>query len=220
MTRPYDTGGPRHGPDARRPCPARGVPLRGQSKTGERARCVVTMSDAALGGRVDEELAAFCRAEYGRLVGALSLYCRDRHVAEELAQDTIVRVIGHWRTVQSLDSPSAWAHRVAINLANSHLRRRLAERRAVRRLFTGQVVVQQDPDTPTAVAVRAAVAGLPRRERAVVVLRFFADFSVRDVAHLLGLPEGTVKTLTARALAGLRNAGLRDLREADDAHHP
>lgn len=79
---------------------------------------------------------------------------------------------------------------------------------------------RQDPDTPTAVAVRAAVAGLPRRERAVVVLRFFADFSVRDVADLLGMPEGTVKTLTARALAGMRAAGLIDLREASDAQHP
>jgi RNA polymerase sigma factor (sigma-70 family) len=80
------------------------------------------------------------------------------------------------------------------------------------------VTEQHDPDTPTAVAVRAAVAGLPRRERAVVVLRFFADFSVREVADLLGMPEGTVKTLTARALAGMRATGLTDLQEASDAH--
>lgn len=48
------------------------------------------------GGRVDDELAVFCRAEHQRLVGVLSLYCRDRHVAEELAQDTIVRIIRDW----------------------------------------------------------------------------------------------------------------------------
>ena len=168
---------------------------------------------------MDDELAAFCRAEHLRLVGVLSLYCRDRYVAEELAQDTIVRVIGDWSRVRRLDCPSAWAHRVAINLANSHLRRRLAERRALRRLSHRPVAEQHDPDTPTAVAVRAAVAGLPRRERAVVVLRFFADFSVRDVADLLGMPEGTVKTVTARALAGMRAAGLTELREASDAHH-
>jgi RNA polymerase sigma factor (sigma-70 family) len=167
---------------------------------------------------VDDELVAFCRAEHLRLVGLLSLYCRDRYVAEELAQDTIVRVIGDWSRVRRLDSPSAWAHRVAINLANSHLRRRLAERRALRRLSHRSVTEQHDPDTPTAVAVRAAVAGLPRRERAVVVLRFFADFSVREVADLLGMPEGTVKTLTARALAGMRATGLTDLQEASDAH--
>ena len=167
---------------------------------------------------MDDELVAFCRAEHLRLVGMLSLYCRDRYVAEELAQDTIVRIIGDWSRVRRLDSPSAWAHRVAINLANSHLRRRLAERRALRRL-SHRPVAQHDPDTPTALAVRAAVAGLPRRERAVVVLRFFADFSVREVADLLGMPQGTVKTVTARALAGMRAAGLTDLREASDAHH-
>ena len=71
---------------------------------------------------MDDELAEFCHAEYRRLVGALSLYCRDRHVAEELAQDTLVRLIRDWSQVRRLDSPSAWAHRVAINLANSHLR--------------------------------------------------------------------------------------------------
>jgi RNA polymerase sigma factor (sigma-70 family) len=169
---------------------------------------------------VDDDLSVFCQAEHRRLVGVLSLYCRDRHVAEELAQDTIVRIIGDWGRVRRLDSPSAWAHRVAINLANSHLRRRLAERRALRRLSYRPGVEHHDLDTSTAVAVRAAVAGLPRRERAVVVLRFFADFSVREVADLLGMPEGTVKTLTARALAELRAAGLTDLQEASDAHHP
>jgi RNA polymerase sigma factor (sigma-70 family) len=166
---------------------------------------------------VDDELAEFCRAEHRRLVGALSLYCRDRHLAEELAQDALIRVIGNWPAVQRLDSPSAWVHRVAINLANSHLRRRLAERRAMSRLSGRLAAVPHDPDTPTALAVRAAVAGLPRRERAVVVLRFFADFSVRDVAELLAMPEGTVKTLTARALAALRATGLAELEEAHDA---
>jgi RNA polymerase sigma factor (sigma-70 family) len=166
---------------------------------------------------VDEELAAFCQAEYRRLVGTLSLYCRDQHLAEELAQDVLLRVIDRWSRVRRLDCPSAWAHRVAINLANSHLRRRLAERRALRRLSGRSPATQQDADTPTALAVRAAVSGLPRRERAVVVLRFFADFPVRDVAELLAMPEGTVKTLTARALAALRATGLAEPEEANDA---
>jgi RNA polymerase sigma factor (sigma-70 family) len=157
---------------------------------------------------VTDELAEFCHAEHRRLVGALSLYCRDRNVAEEIAQDAIVRVIANWSRVRRLDSPSAWAHRVAINLANSHMRRRMAERRATRRLSSRRTSIQHEPDTSTAIAVRAAVAGLAKRERAVVVLRFFADFSVREVSELLGYPEGTVKTLTARALTSLRDAGL------------
>jgi RNA polymerase sigma factor (sigma-70 family) len=176
------------------------------------------MVGVVAGGRLTDELAEFCHAEHRRLVGALSLYCRDRNVAEEIAQDAIVRVIANWGRVRQLDSPSAWAHRVAINLANSHLRRRLAERRATRRLSSRATAIENDPDTPTAMAVRAAVAGLAKPERAVVVLRFFADFSVREVSELLGYPEGTVKTLTARALTSLRNAGLTQLhREATDA---
>lgn len=79
---------------------------------------------------MDQELAAFCQAEHRRLVGALSLYCQDRQVAEELAQDALLRVVTHWHRVRRLDHPSAWVYRVAINLANSYLRRRLAERRA------------------------------------------------------------------------------------------
>ena len=166
---------------------------------------------------MDDELAEFCRAEHRRLVGALSLYCGDRHLAEELAQDAIVRVIDNWNHVQRLQSPSAWAHRVAINLANSYLRRRFAERRATRRLQSRPRADHDPPDTPTAITVRAAVAALPKRERAVVVLRFFADFSVRDVSQLLAMPEGTVKTLSARALNALRAAGLNDLQEVTDA---
>ena len=164
---------------------------------------------------MDDELAEFCHAEHRRLVGSLSLYCRDRHLAEELAQDVLVRVIDNWSQVRQLRSPSAWAHRVAINLANSYLRRRLAERRATRRLQSRPRPELLLPDTPTAIAVRSAVAGLPKRERAVVVLRFFADFSVRDVSQLLDMPEGTVKTLSARALSLLRAVG--DMQEVNDA---
>jgi RNA polymerase sigma-70 factor, ECF subfamily len=168
-------------------------------------------------GWVDDELAEFCRAEYRRLVGVLSLYCGEPQVAEELAQDALIRVVSNWSRVRGFDSPSAWTYRVAINLANSYLRRRLAERRATRRLSARASAVQHDPDTPTAIAVRAAVASLPKRERAVVVLRFFADLSVRDVSELLGCPEGTVKSLTARALAALRTTGLEDIVEVSDA---
>jgi len=165
---------------------------------------------------LDRDLADFCRVEYRRLVGLLSLYCRDRNVAEELAQDALVRVISHWDTVRTLNAPSAWTYRVAINLANSHLRRLLAERRASKRLAGGAVGVQPDPDTPTAIAVRAAVSALPKRQRAVIVLRFFADLSVREVSELLSMPEGTVKTLTAAGLAKLRTS-MTDRQEVTDA---
>ena len=70
-----------------------------------------------------DELGAFCRAEWSRLVGALSLYTGDADLAEELAQEAVARVCRHWRKVRKMDAPAAWLHRVARNLAHSHYRR-------------------------------------------------------------------------------------------------
>src|SRR5687767_8387960 len=75
------------------------------------------------------ELVEFCRAEHGRLVGTLSIYCGDAYLAEELAQETLARVCKHWDKVRELESPGGWAHRVAMNLANSSFRSRAARRR-------------------------------------------------------------------------------------------
>lgn len=146
--------------------------------------------------------AAFCVAEHPRLVGTLSLYCGDRWLAEELAQETLARVCRDWARVGVMHAPGAWAHRVAINLANSWFRRRAAERRAHRR---GRVDdVHRDADGADTAAVRAAVAGLPRRQRAAVVLRYYADLPAAEVAVLMGCAEGTVRALTHQGLAGMR----------------
>jgi DNA-directed RNA polymerase specialized sigma24 family protein len=65
----------------------------------------VTLSVDAIRQSTDAALADFCHAEYRRLVGVLTLYTGNRHLAEELAQDTLVRVVTHWRRVSGLDSP-------------------------------------------------------------------------------------------------------------------
>ena len=80
--------------------------------------------------REDAGLRDFCTAEYPRLLGTLTLYCNDRGVAEELAQEALARACVSWPKVRGMDAPGAWIHRVAMNLANSHFRRRGAERRA------------------------------------------------------------------------------------------
>jgi RNA polymerase sigma-70 factor (ECF subfamily) len=150
-----------------------------------------------------------------RLIGALTLYCGDRGVAEELAQETLVRLLDRWAQVRHLDSPAAWAHRVAINLANSRFRRLRAERRARQRL--GAYAAQEHgTDVATHVAVREAVARLPRRQRTALVLRYFADLPVADVATLMECSPGTVKSLTHHAIAALRRMGLVDRDEGVD----
>ena len=146
----------------------------------------------------------FCRREHPRLVGALSLYCGDSYLAEELAQEALARACRSWSRIRDYDSPGAWAHRVALNLANSHFRRRTYERRARERLAARTPQAHHDSDSAVAMAVREAVRQLPVRQRTALVLRYFSDLPVADVARLMGCAEGTVRALTAQAVAALR----------------
>lgn len=153
---------------------------------------------------VPEDLAAWCRSAYPRLVGLIDVYCGDLQVAEDVAQETLLKVCRDWRRVRRMNSPTSWANRVAINLANTHFRRRGAERRAYSRSQPIPGDDRHHVDQGEAVAVRAAVSRLPRRQRAVLVLRFYAGHSVGETAELLGLPTGTVKSLSHRAMGALR----------------
>ncbi len=160
------------------------------------------------------ELTGFCREAWPRLVGALSLYTGDCHVAEELAQEALVRVCERWSEVQAMESPMGWAHRVGFNLANSHYRRRGAERRARQRLQAVVDVAAPTVESADAVALRHAVAALPDAQRRALVLRYYADLPVADVALLMDCPENTIKTHTRRAIEHLREAGLHH----DESH--
>lgn len=137
-----------------------------------------------------------------RLVGALALHCGDRDLAHELAQETLARVWERWSSVRAMDAPEAWAFRVAFNLAASRYRRAAAERRARARLGAPD---DHAPDHADALAVRQAVAALPSRQRAALVLRYFADLPVDRTAEVLGCAPGTVKSLTSQAIATLRD---------------
>jgi len=153
-----------------------------------------------------DDVTAFCRREWPRLVGSLSLFTGDGDLAQELAQETLARVCRDWRKVSNLDAPGAWAHRVALNLARSHFRHRAVVRRVDSRLEAGAQA--DDPDRATVIAVRNAVAQLPIRQRTALVLRYFADLSVAETAETMQCPQGTVKTLTREAIRALRTMGL------------
>ena len=164
----------------------------------------------------ETQVEAYCARVRPWLVGSLSLYCGDADVAEELAQDTLARVWDRWPSVRDMAAPEAWTYRVALNLASSHYRRRAAERRAAARQRAMQVE-DAGADTADAIAVREAVARLPKRQRAALVLRYYADLPVSETAALLGCAPGTVKALTHQAIAGLRaSVGTFELQEATD----
>lgn len=139
---------------------------------------------------------------FGRLVGQLFLITGDLHEAEEVVQEAFTRAAGRWQQLRDYDLPEQWVRRVAINLATDG-------RRRVRRRLA--VLAQLDPDAAAVVppisvdglAVAAALATLPRRQRQVVVLHYLLDVPVREVARQLSLPVGTVKSRLARARKAL-----------------
>jgi DNA-directed RNA polymerase specialized sigma24 family protein len=92
-----------------------------------------------MGDVSNEGFSAFCAEVHPRLVGALSLYCGERTVAEELAQEALALAFRDWSKVQQTDDGAGWVFRVGFNLCNSHFRRRAAERRANARVRTAMV---------------------------------------------------------------------------------
>ena len=110
----------------------------------------------------DLDLDAFCSRTRTGLVGALSLYLGDPGVAEELANDALLRAVDRWEQVREIANPDGWVYAVSFNLARSRYRRLAAERRAHARLdHRSDSTV--DHDHAEAVEVRAALGRLPRR---------------------------------------------------------
>lgn len=155
----------------------------------------------------DLDLDAFCSRTRTRLVGALSLYLGDPGVAEELANDALLRAVDRWEQVREMANPDGWVYAVSFNLARSRYRRLAAERRAHARLgHRSDSTV--DHDHAEAMEVRAALGRLPRRQRQAVVCRYFLDLSAADTAVAMRCSVGTVKVHLRTALASLRESGL------------
>ena len=113
----------------------------------------------------------------------------------------------HWDRVRRMDAPEAWALRVGMNAIHSVFRRRLVERRVLARVAGREATGEREPsDDIDAENVRRAVASLPRRQREALVLRYYLDMSVSDTAQQMGCAEGTVKSLTSKAIDALRGA--------------
>src|SRR5579872_2164376 len=142
----------------------------------------------------------FCSRHYGELVSALRAYGLDLETSEDLAQETLIRACSRWQRVRDLDSPGAWAHRVAINLAHSHARRARTHARALLRLRPPDGTRGSESERVERVVLRQTLLRLPMRERQVLVLRYVCDRSVGETAVALGITPSAVTSLTHRAL--------------------
>jgi RNA polymerase sigma-70 factor (ECF subfamily) len=160
----------------------------------------------------------FCHEVYLPLVRMLTLYCGDPDVARDIAQESMIKVSSRWRAVQQMDNPRGWTWRVAVNLANSHYRRRRIEQRSYRALQRSLRPPESERDVSLEVSVRSSLQTLSARQREALVLRYYLDLPVAEAADVMKCSASTVKKLAARGLATMRAAMSDDLpaEEAQD----
>ncbi|MGW6243332.1 SigE family RNA polymerase sigma factor [Streptomyces roseolus] len=154
---------------------------------------------------------AFARAAQQRLYRTAYLLCGDAEHARDLTQTTLAKLYQHWRKAGAAEHPHAYAKTVLTRTFLAERRRRLRDLLLLTR--TGGTVPEPAADHPELrVTLLAALAELPPRARAMVVLRYWDDQSVASVAALLRCSEATVKSQCSRSLARLRvrlaDAGL------------
>lgn len=153
-------------------------------------------------GPEDRQFPDFYVSQYGRLRRLGFLLTGNWGEGEELAQETLVRIYWRWSLVRRQAHPEAYARKVLVNRHRSLLRRAAVEARHL----AGRRVEEACPANlgEDGLVLWSAVRRLPPRQRAVLVLRYHEDLPEAEVARLLGLPLGTVKSLAHRGLARLR----------------
>jgi len=162
----------------------------------------------------EEEFVEFAGSISPRLQGMAFLLCGDWHTAEDLVQATLAKVFVSWRRIRRQETAHAYATRTLVNTYLAHKRLK----------GTGEIPTSELPERAaelpapeTRMVVLAALATLPPKGRAVVVLRYWADLSVDQVAAALGCSPGAVKSQSARALDKLRGV-LGDATTESGAH--
>jgi RNA polymerase sigma-70 factor (sigma-E family) len=174
----------------------------------------VAVSDPYEGLGVDRDAALrmLYDSDYRSLLRLASLLVDDRNLAEDVVQEAFARLYHSWDRVRDPAAAPAWLRSAVLNLARSTLRRR----RAFTRIRFVPAPHASSPEGAAVLSedrqeVLAALAALSRRQREVLVLRYWADLSEAEIAAALGVSAGSVKTHAHRGLLALREA-LEDRR--------
>jgi RNA polymerase sigma-70 factor (sigma-E family) len=153
----------------------------------------------------DAEFTEYAQARLSWLRGLAYVLCRDWHRADDLVQTALTRTYVHWRQVRAADNQDGYVRTILV-------REFVRERGS---FWARRVVLTSEPPDSTGRAPRSggtdlflaeALALLPPRRRAALVLRFYCDLSVDQTADVLGCSPGTVKSQTAKGLASLRQS--------------
>ncbi|WP_199485409.1 SigE family RNA polymerase sigma factor [Actinomadura craniellae] len=155
-------------------------------------------------GRSHADYLEFASARGPHLFRTAFLLTGDRHLAEDLVQETLGKLFRSWRRVRDVDNPAAYADTVLVRTFLSYRRRRSSGERPA-------AVLPDVPDTADPISGAAlrltlldGLARLPVQDRAVLVLRYWEDRSVEETAQAMRVSPGAVRNRSARALDRLR----------------
>src|SRR5436190_10932414 len=140
------------------------------------------------------------QASYGKILGTLTAMLGDRAAAEDCVQDAFEKAYKKWATWQPIAPAEAWVHRIAVNAAVSHQRKmKLREvGEVIRRI--GRPGLAPDPQERVEHRdLATALAKLPPKQAAAIVLRHYHGYTNRAIAQALGIPERTVASQLAVA---------------------
>jgi RNA polymerase sigma factor (sigma-70 family) len=144
---------------------------------------------------------AFFQAEHVRLQRALYLVTGDAQEAEELMQDAFIAVWERWDRVGAMQEPTGYLYRTAMNRFRSRLRRATrAAKRAMGADEAGDAFAAADERD----ALARALAQLTDRQRAAIVLTEVLGYGSEEAGRILGVKDGTVRSLASQARSALR----------------
>ena len=152
--------------------------------------------------RTSHSFELFYQEEYPAVVALVLGLSGSRWAAEDLAQEAFLRAHRDWSRVCVMESPTGWVRRVAINLALSRLRRLRAEAKALARMVPTSG--WQQPQPVEYEAFWREVRRLPRRQAQAIALRYVDGLSVKEIAQVLDVAEGTAKALMYQGRERLR----------------
>jgi RNA polymerase sigma-70 factor (ECF subfamily) len=139
------------------------------------------------------------------LIRTVSLIVLDREAAADIAQETFIQLHRNWDKVSAHPNLAGWLYRVAINRAKDHRRTYARAARLIKRLGNSPSVRQPtQPWQPDADLVNV-LQGLPHKQRVAAALRYMGDLSVPEVAQVMGVSEGAVKSHLHRARMALKD---------------
>jgi RNA polymerase sigma-70 factor, ECF subfamily len=152
---------------------------------------------------LDDEFERFFLANYDAVLRVLVLTTGDRERATDATQEAFIRAYARWSKIRGYDSPAAWVRRVALNASHDSFR---SDRQRRRREESSPTMTEtpQDDRYQADTSVHELLALLPARQREVATLYYVDDRSVAEIASILEVNEGTVKSHLSTARERLR----------------